>query len=157
MFLHLTTKECSCMFIATNWLQIRKNIGQTITYNKAASLESSYFDGTHHSEWQNGTVSVVQLASLAGYIAKPPFGEVLMQSFLPSDNVQRLTLCFSTLHECTLISHVQLTPGWALIQVNFDPIQEIGLKGGVGVLLRVGVLLSMGTLSRVGTFALSNS
>ena len=26
------------------------------------------------------------------------------------------------------ISHVKLTPGWALIWVNFDPIQEIGPK-----------------------------
>ena len=26
--------------------------------------------------------------------------------------------------------HAKLTPGWALIQVNFDPIQEIGPKVG---------------------------
>ena len=28
--------------------------------------------------------------------------------------------------------HVKLSPGWALIQVNFDPIQEIGPKVGGG-------------------------
>ena len=28
------------------------------------------------------------------------------------------------------ISHAELAPGWALIQVNFDPIQEIGPKIG---------------------------
>jgi len=28
--------------------------------------------------------------------------------------------------------HVKLAPGWALIQVNFDSIQEIGPKVGVG-------------------------
>ena len=33
-----------------------------------------------------------------------------------------LTVCFSTLHQWTLISHTKLAPGWALIQVNFDPI-----------------------------------
>ena len=30
--------------------------------------------------------------------------------------------------------HVKLAPGWALIQINFDPIQEIGPKVGVGTL-----------------------
>ena len=30
--------------------------------------------------------------------------------------------------------HVKLAPGWALIRVNFDPIQEIGAK--VGALFR---------------------
>ena len=28
--------------------------------------------------------------------------------------------------------HAKLAPGWALIQVNFDPIQEIGPKVGGG-------------------------
>ena len=28
--------------------------------------------------------------------------------------------------------HAKLTPGWALIQVNFDPMQEIGPKVGDG-------------------------
>ena len=28
--------------------------------------------------------------------------------------------------------HANLAPGWALIQVNFDPIQEIGPKLGGG-------------------------
>ena len=28
--------------------------------------------------------------------------------------------------------NAKLTPGWALIQVNFDPIQEIGPKVGGG-------------------------
>ena len=42
-------------------------------------------------------------------------------------------LCFSTLNECAPNS-TNLTPGWALIQVNLDPIQvqEIGLKVGPG-------------------------
>ena len=39
-----------------------------------------------------------------------------------------------------LISHAKVTAGWALIQANFDPIQEIGPKVGVGALSRVGTL-----------------
>ena len=30
------------------------------------------------------------------------------------------------------ISYTKLAPGWALIRVNFDPIQEIELKVGAG-------------------------
>ena len=30
--------------------------------------------------------------------------------------------------------HAKLAPGWELIRVNFDPIQEIGPKVGVGTL-----------------------
>ena len=41
-------------------------------------------------------------------------------------------LCFSTLHEFTLINHTKLAPGWELIRVNFGPIQEIGPKVGSG-------------------------
>ena len=37
-------------------------------------------------------------------------------------------LCFSALHECVPISQTKLVPEWALIQVNFDSIQEIGQK-----------------------------
>lgn len=33
----------------------------------------------------------------------------------------------STLHESTLISHIKLTPGWGLIQLNFDPIQNVSM------------------------------
>ena len=36
-----------------------------------------------------------------------------------------------------MISHVKRAPGWALIQVNFDPIQD---KVAVGALLKVGTL-----------------
>ena len=32
------------------------------------------------------------------------------------------------------ISHVELAPGWELIRVNFDPIQEIGPKVEVSAL-----------------------
>ena len=36
-------------------------------------------------------------------------------------------------HSAVLLKlHMKLAPGWALIQVNFDPIQEIGLKVGGG-------------------------
>ena len=47
-------------------------------------------------------------------------------------------LCFSTLHEFTLINHTKLVPGWELIQVNFGPIQEIGPKVGSGHSLEGG-------------------
>ena len=40
-----------------------------------------------------------------------------------------------TLHDCALISHVKLSPKWALIQVNFNPIQEIGPKVGIATLV----------------------
>ena len=37
--------------------------------------------------------------------------------------------------------HVKLAPGWALIQVNFDPIQEIGPKNrGWALFLETTVL-----------------
>ena len=39
-------------------------------------------------------------------------------------------LCFSNF--IRFISHAELTPGWALIWVNFDPIREIGPKVGGG-------------------------
>ena len=34
--------------------------------------------------------------------------------------------------------HAKLAPGWALIQVNFDTLQELGQKYGVDVLSWVG-------------------
>ena len=34
--------------------------------------------------------------------------------------------------QVSFIGHVKLIPGWVRIQVNFDPIQEIGPKGGDG-------------------------
>ena len=41
--------------------------------------------------------------------------------------------------------HAKLSPGWPLIQVNFDPIQEIGPKVGVDALS--GALSGVGPLS----------
>ena len=68
------------------------------------------------------------LTSLATFFyAKMPcinFGEVLHGVFLPEI---RLAL------EAVLLKlHAKLAPGWALISVNFDPIQEIGPKVGGG-------------------------
>ena len=55
------------------------------------------------------------------------FGEVLAtQRFLPQ-------ICIA-LEAVVLKLGTKTTPGWALIQVNFDPIQEIESKVGVGVL-----------------------
>ena len=44
--------------------------------------------------------------------------------------------CASQTPQAHSISHTKLTPGWVLIQVNFDPIQDIGPKVGVGALSR---------------------
>ena len=52
------------------------------------------------------------------------FGEVLHGVSYPE-------ICI-TLEAVLLKLHAKLTPGWALIQVNFDPIQEIGPKVGGG-------------------------
>ena len=49
------------------------------------------------------------------------FGEVLHEVFLRT-----------ALEAVLLKLHAKLSPGWALIQVNFDPIQEIGPKVGGG-------------------------
>ena len=47
-----------------------------------------------------------------------------MRSFLPEIRI--------ALEAVLLKLHAKLAPGWALIQVNFDPIQEIGPKVGGG-------------------------
>ena len=52
------------------------------------------------------------------------FGEVLHEVSYPE-------ICI-TLEAVLLKLHVKLTSRWVLIQVNFDPIQEIGPKVGVG-------------------------
>ena len=56
-----------------------------------------------------------------------------MHSFLTLRCAWCLTLCISTLHECVRsdYSHAKLAPGWALMQVNFDPIQEIGMEWAI--------------------------
>ena len=46
------------------------------------------------------------------------------RSFLPE-------ICIA-LEAVLLKLHAKLTPGWVLIHVNFDPIQEIGPKVGGG-------------------------
>ena len=46
------------------------------------------------------------------------------RSFLPEIHI--------ALEAVLLKLHVKLAPGWALIQVNFDPVQEIGPKVGGG-------------------------
>ena len=38
----------------------------------------------------------------------------------------------SDTHTVLLKLHAKLAPGWALIRVNFDPVQEIGRKVGGG-------------------------
>ena len=56
------------------------------------------------------------------------FGEVLHDiSYLRYSSRIRIAL------EAVLLKfHAKLSSGWALIQVNFDPIQEIGPKVGSG-------------------------
>ena len=58
-------------------------------------------------------------------LARIHFGEVLHE-------VSYLKLRYTTLEAVVLKLHVKLAPGWVLIQVNFDPIQEIGPKVGGG-------------------------
>ena len=48
---------------------------------------------------------------------------------------------------------MKLAVGWALIQANSDPIQEIEAKVGGGALSSVGALLSVGALSSMGTLS----
>ena len=50
------------------------------------------------------------------------FGDSITRVFFTSDMYAQV--CF--------VSHTKLTPGWALIQVNFDPTQETGPKVGAG-------------------------
>ena len=52
------------------------------------------------------------------------FGEVLHDIFLPEIRI--------ALEAVLLKLHVKLALGWALIQINFHPIQEIGPKVGGG-------------------------
>ena len=66
-------EEHPCMFIVTEWPQIRQQqiAGQTITYNRAANLWRSSFDSTQHTEWQQCTVSIVYKASTAAFSYDP--------------------------------------------------------------------------------------
>ena len=48
--------------------------------------------------------------------------------------------------------HTKLTPEWALIQVNFDTIQEIGPKVGGGALFREWTLFHETTVNVVFKF-----
>ena len=68
------------------------------------------------------------LTALAtSFYAKMPcinFGEVLYDVFLPEIHIALEAM----LHKL----HTKLAPGWALIRVNFDPIQEIWPKVGDG-------------------------
>ena len=52
-----------------------------------------------------------------------------MRSFLPQICIAMKTVLLKTPLVYS-ISHAKLTPWWALIWVNFDPIQEIGPKVG---------------------------
>ena len=52
------------------------------------------------------------------------FGEVLHKDFLPEIRI--------TLEAVLLQLRTKITPGWPLIQVNFDHVQEIGPKVGGG-------------------------
>ena len=74
------------------------------------------------------------LTSLATSVyAKMPciFGEVrITRSFLPEIRI--------AVEAVLLKLHMKLAPGWVLIQVNFDPIQEIGPKVGGGCTLVSG-------------------
>ena len=45
---------------------------------------------------------------------------------IPTSYECQLTLCFSTLHECGLVTHTKLAPRWVLIQVKFNPVQNMG-------------------------------
>ena len=59
------------------------------------------------------------------------FGEVVItRSFLPEIRI--------ALEVALLKLHAKLTPGWALIQVNFDPMQENGPKVESGCYFVIG-------------------
>ena len=56
-----------------------------------------------------------------------------MQICLVATSVKYYTkFVTSDTHTVLLKLHAKLAPGWALIRVNFDPVQEIGRKVGGG-------------------------
>ena len=113
--LHLTTKEHPCL-VYSNSMTSNSIIGQTIMYNGTTS-------GFGFKSWWHTTLWT---AAMSIY-AKMPCSNLwwsITQSFLPQT-------CISL--EAVLPKlHAKLTPGWPLIQANFDPIQEIRPKVGVG-------------------------
>ena len=86
-------------------------------------------DGTQHSEWHHVTVSMVYLV-VRTVLATSRYAEMPLMKYYTNGLPQ---ICTS--FEAVL--HAKFTPGWALIRVNFNPIQEFWPKVRGGVLFFV--------------------
>ena len=71
----------------------------------------------------------------ASFYTKQPCNNIQWRKFLTSDMCSAWRFASQT-PQVHSVSHVKLAPGWALIWVNFDPIQEIGWKVGGGCSLQ---------------------
>ena len=105
-------------------------IRQTITYNEATrNFQSQDLMVQQHSEWHHITISMVYLMVHAA-LDTPIYAKLLCNNFqwcfLPQICIAACS-CASQSPQVHSI-RVKLAPGWALIRVNFDPIQEIGPK-----------------------------
>ena len=113
VFLHLTTKEHPCHVYSAPmpWMPWKQITGQIIPYNGTITgFEEGIAQGAHH-------ISNVCLRKDALY-------SNLWWSIIQS-------LYYSTWGCASQTPH-KLAHGWALIQVNFDPIPEVGPKVGGG-------------------------
>ena len=130
VFLHLTTKERPCD-VYSNSMPLKHRIGQTITYNRAASgfKVKSWW---HTTLWKAPSLSPWAWRSS---LCTPHITSVYTKQ--PRNNLQ-WSITRSLLPQIGCPSQTwrvrskTLAPGWALIWANFDPIQEIGPKVGGG-------------------------
>ena len=139
VFPHLTTKECPC-HVYSNSMPLKQTIGQTVMCDGTTS--SFEVESWWHNTL-NSTMSLWAWCSLwcALHLLclsmwKMPCSNIcwsITQSFL-------LQICI-VLEAVVLKLHIKLAPGWALIRLNFDPIQEIGPKRRGWALLCEWVLL----------------
>ena len=117
MLPHLTMKEHLAMsYVYSDSMPSKQIIGQTIVYNGATS-------GFEVKAWQHTTLCHRELRVCTALVMSV-YAKVPCNSF----QWTFLAMYASQTPQVHCITQAKLTPGWMLIRVNFDPIQEIGLK-----------------------------
>ena len=113
------------MFTATQ-CPLKQIIGQTITYNGATSSFKV-------KAWQHKTLCRRELMVHTGLVmsvyAKLPCNN-LQWTFLPQICMVLVATYASQTPRIHCFTQMKFAPGWALVWVNFDSIQEFGPKVG---------------------------
>ena len=134
VFLHLAIKECPChVYMPSKWTNNNVQLNHQQLQSQVRTAHNTL----------NGTMSLwACMVCTALHVAISIYAE------MPCSNLwwsitQRFLPCIRTAFKAVLLKlGMKFTSGWALIQVNFDPIQEFWPKvRGRGALLWVGVLL----------------